>query len=872
MNLEEALSLVRRCILLYIPKEQAYELVPENIRDHVQSIIEDEETIILTPAGEILEDPDREEWLRRADRQEWYFWPKLRSFYLENKQWELPSIRSLDRITDKILGQLGDPTANSFDRCGLVLGYVQSGKTSNYTALIAKAVDSGYRLVIVLAGIDNGLRRQTQIRLNQEIVGYSDNRNNAVRYPPAGLQWHSFTTEDIDGDFRRGNASTAALQEGSQPVLLVVKKNGHVLRRIIQWFEEAPIENLNTIPCLIVDDEADLASIDTRGTYQTENEPEYEDTEPPSVINGLIRRILGLFQKKAYVAYTATPYANILIPHDGFNPYFHYDLYPKDFIIDLPKPNGYFGAEELFGDFNSSNDDSGLDVIRFIEEYEISELESLELTESLKRAIFDFVLAGAARIVREGSNIPLTMLIHTSRLISEQNELKELIEDYFQELRDSWRYNRRIRSNLEEQFREIWNTDFIITIKDYDDSLDLEFNEIIAALSEMLNSVVVKTINSESGEVLDYDLEPDLKVIAVGGNRLSRGLTLEGLLTSYFVRNTWNYDTLMQMGRWFGYRNNYVFLTRIYTSRALAGYFQDLANVEHNLREDLKIYEDRGVKPIDVGLRILKHPSMQVTGPLKRRFSREVTLSQSYVNQIVQTFKFPFSRTDELIQICDDNISAVADFIQSLGPANYPNSKGPAWKSEDIGLIIDFLQNFRVSNDTTNLSLPLICRYIEQCNTVGELINWTIAVMGLMEEDAQLGKTDWGAGDINQISRTRLKSNPDSLGVISDPEDEAMGLNSEEIANMERLRDRGTSKRQSARAVRKPQDGLLMLYPISRYSGHHQRGNKRMPLYEDPSQSGVRDLIGIAISFPDSNIPQEVVSYLEGTRGWLPED
>jgi hypothetical protein len=240
----------------------------------------------------------------------------------------------LDEITDRVLGQFAPPVTEQFDIRGLVLGFVQSGKTANYTALAAKAADVGYRLVVVLSGVDNGLRRQTQIRLKGELVGYNDNRAGAVRLPTLGRQWHEFTLEELNGDFQPGYANHAALQ-GSQPVLLVVKKNGTVLRRLLRWLDDAPDEVRRTIPLLVIDDEADQASVDTRGTYQTEDEATDPDYEPPSIINGLIRDLLRKSQRRVYVAYTATPFANILIPHDTVDPRVQNDLYPRDFIVDL---------------------------------------------------------------------------------------------------------------------------------------------------------------------------------------------------------------------------------------------------------------------------------------------------------------------------------------------------------------------------------------------------------------------------------------------------------------------------------------------------------------------------------------------------------
>jgi hypothetical protein len=324
-------------------------IVPE-LREFVREELQRDANIELIPARTVVADRARGDWLDGLDRSTWYYWPSLRQFLLA-KGWTLSSLRSLDDSSDRVLRQLEPQETSAFDIRGLVLGFVQSGKTANFTALAAKAVDAGYRLVIVLSGVDNGLRRQTNIRLKRELVGFPDSRFGAVALPPMGKQWHEFTRPELHGDFQPGFANHAALQ-GSQPVLLVVKKNTRVLQRLLDWLDAAPAEVRQRLPVLIVDDEADQASVDTHGTYQTDEDsadPSDPDYEPPSAINGFIRGLIGRFDRRAYVAYTATPFANILIPHDTSDPTVGNDLYPKDFIVDLPKPDGYFGAEEIFG-------------------------------------------------------------------------------------------------------------------------------------------------------------------------------------------------------------------------------------------------------------------------------------------------------------------------------------------------------------------------------------------------------------------------------------------------------------------------------------------------------------------------------------------
>lgn len=836
------------------------ELIDASLRDFVREELSQDDNIVLVPARVLRAQESRGDWLDNLDRGTWTYWPELRVHLLGQQGWGAAALRSLDDSSDRVLRELASPGEPAFDIRGLVLGFVQSGKTANFTALIAKAADCGYRLVVVLSGTDNGLRRQTNLRLKRELVGFPDNRSTAVRMPPVGKQWHEFTTTDLLGDFHPGNANHAALQ-GSQPVLLVVKKNGHVLRRLIAWLNDAPPEIRRTLPLLVVDDEADQASVDTRGTAQAEAVPDDPEYEPPSIINGLIRDILLKFDRRAYVAYTATPFANILIPHDTTDPAVGNDLYPKDFIVDLPKPPGYFGAEEFFGrmDHGSGDHVPGIDAIREVSDQDVATLNEGDCPGSLDVALLDFALSGAARAQRGDGHAPATMLIHTSSRIAVQSGMKALVDVRFGELRDEWRYQRN--HGVRDRLATRWEQHFRPGIRAIDVQRDVSFEVVEPFVTPFLEAVTVLEVNSETGEVLDYDREPGLKAIAVGGNRLSRGLTLEGLLVSYFVRRSATYDTLMQMGRWFGFRRGYEDLTRIYTTAELAGWFSDLAFVEHRLRQDISAYEERGVTPYQLGMRIWQHPTMQVTSPLKRRFSARTTIAQSYSFGLEQTFKFPLRRPADLARLAEQNRSAVVAMTGRLGAPSQADTKGPMWTEVHASEVLMFLEGFELDDQARSISLPLIVAYIKRAVAVGELVRWTIAVRGRGTTDRRLGTADWGlsTGRVAQVSRSRLGST-DSVGVIVDPEDEAAGM--------------VTDKRgRHARQERSAEEGLLILYPISRWSGYGidaaQTGSRK-PLFDRSVAAESPDLVGLAISFPQSPRPQAVEAYLEGTVGWRP--
>ncbi len=879
MDLRAALGLVRLLIQNGLTRDEALmnPAVPEVLRGEIRAALEREDNLILRPVIAITNASTSASWLRGIDRSDWYYWPQLRDYLLTVKGRPKALVSALDEQTDRILEQMRPPTDESFDTRGLVLGYVQSGKTANYAALMAKAADIGYRLFIVLTGMDNGLRRQTQIRLKQEIVGYADNRPTAVRLPPVGKLWHEFTSDVLGGDFQPGNANQAALQ-GSQPVLLVMKKNGPVLRKLLAWLNAAPAEVKEKIPVLVIDDEADQASIDTRGSYQSEVQDVIPtDYEEPAVINGLIRDLLLRFRRRAYVGYTATPYANILIPHDTFDPRVQNDLYPKDFIIDLPKPPGYFGSEELFGKFDPETREysEGLNVIRTVSADDMAQLDLGNLPGSLIRAIECFALSGAARAERGQGSQAATMLIHVSHLRTEHQWLFSSVQQQFHELRDDWRYQRS--KGVRDRLEQLWNDEFRPLTQARHVDRDRSFRAIEEYISTFLEEVEIKVINSDTGDLLDYERQPDLKAIAIGGNRLSRGLTLEGLTISYFARSSENYDTLMQMGRWFGYRSCYEDLTRIWTTPNLEAWFADLAFIEWQLREDLKVYEDQGLTPLEVGTRIWQHSSMQVTSQLKRRFASALTITQSFSGTVQQTFKFPLSRPGDLARLADQNRAATISFLGALGEPTRWNQEGPVWATEPDALL-KYLDSYVIDEEATGISLPLIREYIKREVQSDRLDRWTVAVCGRGKKSEHLGNVDWNLWPqpVHQIERTRLSKSANSLGVITSPGDETLDLDETEKQLAQTLMKNREGKRilgenPAARQVRSPHKGLLLIYPISRNSGFNLESQaSRRRLFDDPGSRYARDLIAIALSFPDSRTAQPVEAYLQGTVSWRP--
>jgi hypothetical protein len=889
VNFEDALSLARTAMRLAdLDPESAVAsqpLIPEDMRAEVREALEREAqahgAIRIADLRMIEESRDHHEWLRDVDRQGWVYWPRLRQL-LFDRGWPQPVVQSIDDVTDRILGALEDPRGGrDFDRRGLVVGYVQSGKTANYSALIAKAADTGYRLFVVLTGIHNQLRQQTQRRLNAELVG---SEPDGVP-PPADdrRRWLTFTTTDlIYGDFAPGNVDTAALA-GGQPALIVSKKNARILRRLNEWLATLPPTIRETLPVLVIDDEADQASPNTRSNRPFPADEDGDDPEdaqllaesPPSRINELIRGLLSGFPRVAYVGYTATPFANVLIDHQAEDRVVGADIYPRSFIVDLPRPHDYYGPERIFGT-GDDVDSRGMDVIRRVPDDDLHVLVphnrgdaqdfQPELPQSLRDAIDAFVLAGAARYQRGDGDAPATMLVHTTHYTRVQERLHEVVTAYMTDLRDEWRYN--WQRGLEDRLRERWENDFRPVTRSEDVAHDVPFDDIREHIGSLLeHPIETVQLNSASEDILDYNRDPSLKVVVVGGNRLSRGLTLEGLLVSYYVRRANAYDTLMQMGRWFGYRNNYADLTRIYTTADLEQWFRDLVFVEEEVRADIRRYAEEGLNPLDFGVRIRRHPALLVTDRLKMRSARNE--STSFAGQLEQTVVFPFDDRDWLLA----NIDATAEFLATLGEPDGGVADGqPMWRGVHWHRVVSFLSSYqtdpaaaRFNPEVVRLLVDFVRRQAEQ----GELERWVVGAMGLPTRADRLGSIGLGVDgvpELNLIERTRLRDTS-SLGVITSPAHLGLGL-SEEQRDRART-DSGAPSGRRLRDVRDPGEGLLLIYPISRFSGWNGSEmvarNEREPIYDAPTTAArMADIIGIALAMPPSSTAA-TVEYVVGT-------
>lgn len=779
-----------------------------------------------------------------AGRPSWYpgprdtdrNWPGLKRL-IEAEGWHEQSLRDLDQASTKVVAHLADPHEEVFQRRGLVLGYVQSGKTTNFTAVIAKAADAGYSFFIVLSGIHNGLRQQTQDRLSEQL------------WNPSRKEWHRLTAEE---DFRPTDSVDAMLNAGEQKILVVVKKNAARLRALKRWLEEAHPDNLARCPFLIIDDEADQASVNTA-----------KPDSSPSAINQLIREILEALPRASYVGYTATPFANVLV-----DPSVPEDLYPRDFIIDLPRPREYVGPETLFGrepldlDPDGYQPDEGHDLIREVPEDELGDLKPPKPSErdefvpavspSLEDAVRWFLLSTAARRARGQGNRHATMLVHTSQYTLVHHMLRLAIGWLVERLRE------RLQSGDEyllAGLRDLWEEECAL-VPAQEFGLDpVPWDRVRAELPGVLAAVRTIEDNSRSLDRLDYG-EPEQVVIAVGGNTLSRGLTLEGLSVSYFVRSATAYDTLLQMGRWFGYRRGYADLTRIWMTDEMREWFRHLATVEQEIRYEIERYEAERKTPEDLGVRIKTHPKLAITAAAKMQ--KAVPAQVSYSGRRLQTILF--NHTDR--EWLEANLEAgweVISTASSTAAERSENRPGTVvFKGVDSRAVLDFLDSYRFHEHARDLNSKAIRSYVERRLEDDELTRFSIAVQALPKEDPELGSVELGLGAptpcINRARLAHLDRPYADIKALMSLSDRFLDLDvtSSEVGEMSRAQiEHG---RDPLPAGRGDGSGLLVLYPISKDS-RPLRGKNRRNL------EAVEHVLGVGLVFPTSEAEGVGVEY-----------
>jgi hypothetical protein len=698
-------------------------------------------------------------WLNmRRGSIEPFYWERYRELLLR-MEWPPLVIGTLDRSMDELLDLLGDPAADGrWKRRGLVVGDVQSGKTASYAALICKAADAGYRMVVLLAGTLEIVRRQAQERLDEAFVGLDSRdflaRDQLKHKTHIGVGHIDSRRDGIvftsrDKDFRAAIASALSISLNSvkEPVLVVAKKHKAVLTNLSTWLRTMNADRQGHIdlPLLLIDDEADNASINTR-----------KDPSQTTAINKGIRDLLALFTRSSYVGFTATPFANIFIDPTSTHEMLGDDLFPRDFIHLLEPPTNYVGMNRIFPPMDPENPDLGEAEsweagIRTIEDFDEwlpvdHKIDVIPgpLPESMHKALRQFLLSSALRDLRvKGAvdgherGIHRSMLVNVSRFTLIQNQVADQLHVELERIRTQVRLYGRLRPRE----AEINSSDIASLKREFDEEFPeagFPWSKVLAVLHDAISPVRVQPVNQKSGAAgLDYSVAkeaPGVRVIAVGGNSLSRGLTLEGLCVSYFLRNSKGYDTLLQMSRWFGYRDGYQDLCRVWLAGEAEGWYRHVTDATNELKGDFARMRRQGATPAEFGLRVRTHPdTLLITARNKMATGvnivdevRDISLAgrgietaRLYADQV---------RNEENFKVVDRFLSDLTNDIGAAGDS--PNGNAALWRAVPAEKIGRLLRQFLVHPLNHDFQGDAIAEFLEEAvrRNDPQLSTWTVAV------------------------------------------------------------------------------------------------------------------------------------------------
>lgn len=931
-----------------------------NFKSLVSEITEKFRLMYNTKSGKILElsdDKDHKPWLEdNPDRiKNGEYWEIYKTYLKEEENFAEAAINDIDSSTQKILAKLEDPqdaSHSKWDRRGVVIGSIQSGKTANFIGLINKARDAGYKFIVVLSGTNNDLRQQTQERIDDGFIGYytstySEAKGNPQVYNflgklrqnkfPDKHQWPLHGTfNKLNGDFNKAAFERLPKQNlgnnRDASYIFVIKKNKTPLTRLIQWllkhsqckagasgFERVPPLNetntsdppfINDFPILVLDDECDHYSVDTK--ERPEISPGVLDEEyDPKTINGLIRKLLFCFSRRGYVGYTATPFANIFIHEGAYAKNYGPDLFPKSFMFDIRPPSNHQGLETLFAE-TDEDDPSGADQSNFIitisdfceNSYDLfcnkgwvpykhnknhipiydqnsgildedlldedtlnfyiellefsgsNNTQKINLPPSIIHAVMSFIIASTIRNVRSYEEIfsHKSMLIHVSKFINVQEKIEIEIQKLIKSILDVLRYKKEF---FFKSMKHIYENYFLEHTKEFKSNKKVILFEELEHHEKGIEWII-KEINGRDGESNIYrmsgkggnkpnyrkyknDWNVGLTTIIIGGDKLSRGVTFEGLTTSYFLRASRMYDTLMQMGRWFGYRQGYEDVCRLYTSAELRQNFIDINIASERLRARVSYMQEHKRTPADFGLAVQQSPGLLITSKVKMRDGHEFSLDFS--GSGIQMTTLPWD-----VDVIKSNFQITSDLIKTLGKESegpeitrnrgkIPNPKNKkkqelisTWKNTHVWTnvsnesVVDYLRSFK-EHENSNFHCEQISRYISDAVGQNCLTNWNVVLCGNGNS-----KHQWEIGN-KKVELIERMPSPDSnsnekkasFGAIWDPKDETMDISNDDYlaawlaAEKDKLEDDRNSNikfSQEIRRKRSEKKGILLIYPI----------------------------------------------------------
>ncbi len=785
-------------------------------------------------------------------------------------------VNEMERLTLKILKRLSNDTTEMKPIKGLVIGNVQSGKTANMAALMAMAADWGWNMFIVLSGTIENLRQQTQSRLLNDLNSQGNliwlGLEHLSKKPAYGQR-----TQDLHFD-----------QMSKQRYFTVCLKNASRLRGLIQWLQ-SDSNKQKQMKILVIDDEADQAGINTANI----------NSSTIRTINKLIRNLVNGRDEKSkeinhkykamnYIGYTATPYANIL------NECSEDSLYPRSFISTLSVSKEYFGPQQIFGFDGGDYDYDGLDIVRIISNddlecvKEIHDTGALYLPSTLKKAIC-WYMCGVSCMRIWGYNKPISMLIHTSQKTDHHKNIADAVRMWITNQSNEAIINMCEKVWYEETEKFTFE-DFRSQYKTYgrlDDEINKypAFEEVREQLIILLDSELTNIPLNEENELtyhkgihmcidncksngvidegmyvrLAYPMEYNMPSVApafivIGGATLSRGLTIEGLISTFFLRSVSQADTLMQMGRWFGYRKGYELLPRIWITSKTNDQFKFLAALDQELRDEIHEMDVLGKSPSQYGPRVKNTPKVSfIRITAKNRMQSAKPTDMDYSGSYNQTYLF-----DNDYEILKNNIEVTTEFINSLGPyepkkeCNKEHSKNCIiWRNIEFCRIKDFLKNYKFQSRLQVFNqIDSVITWVEKITEDGKLDNWNVILSSKTNSDNSVW--DLAIGSINKVNRTRKKSKNDldatiNIGALRTPKDIISDIDlenqPEDIVN--EVRKFKSMRAQEIRSLAgldaTPQ---LIIYMIDKNSKPITESKMREDL------NAVEDIVGLCMNIP----------------------
>ncbi len=857
----------------------------ETILDTI-SKIEFHEGISMQDAACIAEkEEDFIRWLtpeRREDTKRIYS-EDYNDYLINESNYPRKVVSSIDDATERILAGCGDPlNLNSWTRRGMVVGSVQSGKTSNYIGLITKAADYGYKVIIVIAGIHENLRKQTQERVNHGFIGYDRDANilEGVRIgvgkifrkdgnkskPREIFPWQ-LTFNSIDFGINSAKRANVPFDSKCErPLIFVIKKNPTVLENLIKWLELSPAKDLSekiNHPLLLIDDEADNASINTaygKGAI--------------SKINSQLRKLLSQFSRASYVGYTATPFANIFIDPDAENFTYTYkekiklppeadknekkfkiieediifrDLFPRHFIVGLAPPSNYLGPHFLFKDEESER----LKILKLIPPSDFNYI-SLDpkihlkdydpsIPPSLIKAIRCFFISDAIKNLRNiFDNSDSSMMINVSRFTKVQNNIKGKIKDEVETIKSAI----RTFSGLPNEYSNDGLKELKKTYQQEYPHIAFSWEEIIKSMQHTFKRIEIKEINNPSPDFLTYKdrKNPPVSYIVIGGFSLSRGLTLNGLTVSYILRNSLMYDTLLQMGRWFGYRIGYQDICKVWMTDKMSDDYSHITESVEELMDELRFLEKSGKPPSDFGLKVKSHPdSLLITARNKIGKSEIIKAKVDLGGKLTETFEIKDNK-----KIIESNFNCAKNLIEyciekkigQLEIQNMNGFNGLFVENIDYINILKFINEFNSTSYTNKLSHPEpISRYIER-RKLNELNLWDIFIpspdneierrRGIKRRRINISGIDFlmnhrqkRVGDYNCI---KLSDN----NKVADPNIGKVGISQDKIKEIENINSNLNQKFNPKDLYFRGRKPLLVIHLLDVISDSNNQNNEKI--------------------------------------------